>query len=87
MAYRLSAVLTAAVLALTAGTAAANSADTPVGVVVQPSYGSISASTLDNPNDPTYVEGQQCPLEGVLPPAREDESSILPWEGSDWSSA
>ncbi|MDM7992107.1 MAG: T9SS type A sorting domain-containing protein, partial [Candidatus Fermentibacter sp.] len=84
MTYRLSAVLTAAVLALTAGTAAASSVDTPEGVVVQPNYGSILASSLVNPDDPTYIPGHQNPLEGVLPPARDDEYSTLPWEGSDW---
>lgn len=84
MTYRLSAVLTAAVLAISAGTAAASSVDTPEGVVVQPSYGSIPASALANPDDPTYVPGQESPLEGVLPPARDEACSILRWEGSDW---
>ncbi len=84
MTYRLSAVLTAAILALTAGTAASTSLDTPEGVIVQPSYGSIPASSLVNPDDPTYVPGQENPLEGVLPPVRDEESSTLPWEGSDW---
>lgn len=84
MTYRLSAVLTAAVLALAAGTAAASSIDTPEGVVVQPDYGSILASSLVNPDDPTFIPGHQDPLEGVLPPVRDEEPSTLPWEGSDW---
>ncbi len=59
-------------------------ADNPDGVQYGPCYGSIPAEYLADPNDPTYVPGQVSPLEGILPPLRDESSAFVPLEEYDW---
>lgn len=61
-----------------------SSADLPAGAAVAPNHGSISCESLANPDDPTFVPGQISPLEGILPPLRDEGSAIVPWDEYDW---
>lgn len=59
----------------------ASTVDNPDGVVFEAGYGSI----VSEANYPPNHEGQlMSPLEGILPPVRENEYTGAPWEGQDW---
>ncbi len=77
-------VLSSMLLFAAAAWSSDSAADNPDGVVFGSSYGSIPAEDLADPNDPTYVPGQVSPLEGILPPLRDEGSVALPGDGYDW---
>ncbi|MDM8004860.1 MAG: T9SS type A sorting domain-containing protein, partial [Phycisphaerae bacterium] len=64
-----------------------STADNPDGeVIIEEGFGSILSEDLAYPDCPPSSGGLMSPLEGVLPPVRDNEYSGPAWGGYDWGS-